>query len=171
MKKILSLLLFFSLFITAARAQVMPFGFVRNCMGFERSTVTDELKKKHFELISDNAQKVSNDLLIGAAYYSNEPDRTANLGEVAVYSQLKNGSKAITTIEFISGSKNESSKNYNDVYNQFVNFYKEGRTFKSAKYKADVLVFAKDKVYYYFFKNVAIPTIVVSNYKLDEVYF
>jgi hypothetical protein len=51
-----------------------------------------------------------------------------------------------------------------------VNFFKDERTFKSPKYN-DVNYFSRDKIYYYVFKVKDVPTIVVSNYKLDEDYF
>jgi hypothetical protein len=162
----------FALFISISSvlfAQQLPFGFVKNCMSYERTTVTDELNKKHIVLIDRNYQKANNPLMQGATYYSNEPDRKPDLGEVAVLSQI-NGSKKITEISFISGTKNNSSKNYDEVYKQMVNFFKEERTFKSPKYN-DVNYFVNDKVYYYTFKLKDTPVIVVSNYKLEEDYF
>jgi hypothetical protein len=160
----------FSIFIgTAVFAQILPFGFVKNCMDYERTTVTDELNKKHFTLIDRNFQKAENSLMNGSTYYSNETDRTPDLGEVAVLSQI-NGTKKITEISFISGTKNNSSKNYDEVYKQMVNFFKDEKSFKSPKYN-NVNYFVKDKVYYYTFKRKDTPVIVVSNYKLDEDYF
>jgi hypothetical protein len=159
-----------ALFISVTSfAQLMPFGFVKNCMTYARTTVTDELNKKHFSLIDRNYQKANNPLLTGSTYYSNQTDRTPDIGEIAVLSQI-NGSKQITEISFISGTKNSYSANFDDVYKQMVNFFKDERTFKSPKYN-DVNYFTRDKVYYYVFKVKDIPTIVVSNYKLDEDYF
>lgn len=151
-------------------SQLLPFGFVKNCMTYERTTVTDELNKKHFSLIDRNYQKSENPLLQGSTYYSNEPDRTPDLGEVAVLSQIKD-SKKVTEISFINGTKNNSSKNYDDVYKQMVNFFKDEKTFKSQKYNTVVNYFVKDKVYYYTYKFKDTPVIVISNYKLDEDYF
>jgi hypothetical protein len=139
-------------------------------MAYERTTVTDELNKKHFSLIDRNYQKATNPLLQGSTYYSNEPDRKPDLGEVAVLSQI-NGSKKITEISFISGSKNNSSGNFDEVYKQMVNFFKDERTFKSPKYNIDINYFAKDKTYYYIYKIKETAVIVVSNYKLEEDYF
>lgn len=155
----------------AGFAQLMTFGFTKNCMDFERPTVTDELKKKHFLIVEDAVKKADQDLLVGAAYYSNETDRTPGIGEIAVLSQIAKGSKKITEIAFKSGTKNDFSKNYNDVYNQFVQFFKVGETFKSKKFGTDVLVYLRDKRYYYFFKNNSVPTIVVSNYDIRALYF
>jgi hypothetical protein len=157
-------------FSISSFAQLMPFGFVKNCMSYSRTTVTDELNKKHFTLIDRNYQKANNPLLQGSTYYSNQTDRTPGAGEVAVLSQI-NGSKQITEISFISGSKNDYSANFEDVYKQMVNFFKDERQFKSAKYNVDVNYFVKDKVYYYIYKLKDVPVIVVSNYKLDEEYF
>lgn len=156
-------------FSSISFAQLMPFGFVKNCMSYARTTVTDELNKKHITLIDRNYQKANNPLLQGATYYSNQTDRTPGIGEIMVLSQI-NGSKQITEISFISGTKNSYSDNFDDVYKQMVNFFKDERTFKSPKYN-DVNYFSKDKVYYYVFKVKDVPTIVVSNYKLDEDYF
>jgi hypothetical protein len=147
----------------------MPFGFIKNCMSYSRTTTTDELTKKHFSLIDRNFQKAENALMQGSTYYSNQTDRTKDIGEIMVLSKI-DGSKQIAEVSFISGSKNSYSDNFDDVYKQMVNFFKDERTFKSPKYN-DVNYFNKDKVYYYVFKVKGTPTIVVSNYKLDEDYF
>jgi len=168
--KALSLFLVASLCMSATSfAQLMTFGFVKNCMTYARTTMTDELNKKHITLIDRNYQKANNPLMMGSTYYSNQTDRTQDIGEVMVLSKIDD-SKQITEISFISGTKNSYSANFDDVYKQMVNFFKDERTFKSPKYN-DVNYFAKDKVYYYVFKVKDVPTIVVSNYKLDEEYF
>jgi hypothetical protein len=156
-------------FCSFSFAQILPFGFVKNCMSYSRTTVTDELNKKQSKLIDRNYQKANNPIMQGSTYYSNEADRTPGLGEVAVLSKI-DGSKQITEISFINGTKNNSTANFDDVYKQMVNFFKDERTFKSPKYN-DVNYFTKDKVYYYVFKVKDVPTIVVSNYKIDEDYF
>jgi hypothetical protein len=156
-------------FSISSFAQLMPFGFVKNCMSYARTTVTDELNKKHITLVDRNYQKANNPLLQGATYYSNQTDRTAGIGEIMVLSQI-NGAKQITEISFISGTKNSYSDNFDDVYKQMVNFFKDERTFKSPLYN-DVNYFVRDKVYYYVFKVKDVPTIVISNYKLEEDYF
>jgi hypothetical protein len=170
MKAKFNLLIVFITVSSFSFAQQMPFGFVKNCMSYSRTTVTDELNKKHFALIDRNYQKANNPLLNGATYYSNEPDRTPGLAEVAVLS-LIDGSKQITEISFISDSKTDYSKNYDDVYKQMVNFFKDEKSFKSPKYNTNINYFVKDKTYYYTFKVKDTPIIVVSNYKLDEDYF
>jgi hypothetical protein len=154
---------------SAAFAQLMPFGFIKNCMSYGRTTVTDELNKKHIGVIDRNYQKANNPLMNGSFYYSNQTERTPDIGEIAVLSKIE-GSKQITEITFASGTKNSYSANFDDVYKQMVNFFKDERTFKSPKYN-DVNYFSRDKVYYYVFKVKDVPTIVVSNYKLDEDYF
>jgi hypothetical protein len=148
----------------------MTFGFVKNCMTYKRTTVTDELTKKQFFVAERTVQTANNKLLEGATYYSNDKERDATKGEIRVLS-LINGDKQITEIDFVSGSKNDYSKNYNDVYDQMVKFFNNEKTFKSAKYKTDVLKFSKDKIVYYVYKNNNTPTIVISNYKIDEEYF
>ena len=150
--------------------QSMTFGFVKNCMSYERSTVTDELKKKQFFIVERQMQTPTNKLFEGAAYYSNEKEEDKTKGEIKVLSQI-NGSKQITEISFMNGSKNDFSKNYTEVYNQMVSFFDNEKAFKSEKYKVDVLKFSRDKNFYYVYKYNGIPIIVISNYKIDEVYF
>lgn len=169
MKTKLLFSIFFTILVSSSFAQLMPFGFIRNCMSYARTTTTDELNKKHFTVIDRNAQKVNSKLLEGATYYSNEPDRTPGIGEIAVISQVGD-SKQLTEISFINGTKNNYSNNFTDVYNQMVNFFKDERKFKSVKYN-DVGVFSRDKIYYYVFKNKDVPTIVISNFKLEDTYF
>ncbi len=106
----------------------------------------------------------------GATYYSNEKQRDATKGEIAVLS-LINDDKKITEISFVNSSKNDYSKNYNDVYDQMIKFFNNEKAFKSEKYKTNVLKFSKDKIIYYVYKNNNMPTIVISNYKIDEEYF
>lgn len=153
-----------------AYAQQITFGIIRNCTSYTRPMATDELNKKHFTLIDKNYQKAQNPLLKGATYYSNETDRTPDLGEVAILSQI-NGSKVITEFSFISGTKNNSGPNFDEVYKQMSNFFKDERTFKSPVYNVDVNYFVRDKVYYYIYKLKDTPVIVVANYKLEEDYF
>jgi len=150
-------------------AQLMTFGFIKNCMSYERTTVTDELKKKQFFIVDRSADIVNNKLLLGATYYSNNKDRDAAKGEISVLSHI-NVSKKVTEITFVSG-KNDYSKNFTDVHNQMISFFNNETTFKSPKYKIDVLQYIKDKTYYYVFTNNNIPTIVIANYKIDEDYF
>lgn len=152
----------------AAFSQLMPFGFMKNCMGMARTTVTDELKKKHFLIKERDIKTAENPLLVGATYYSNSDNKAE--GEIAVLSNI--GEKNVTEITFKSGSKNSYNANYDDVYNQTVNFFKKETTVKSTRYpETNVTMFNKDGVYYYFYKFNNIPTIVVSNYKIDKDYF
>lgn len=169
-KKILIFALLTVLANNSSFGQVMTFGFVKNCMTYGRSTVTDELKKKQFFIVERQMQAPANKLFDGAAYYSNEKEEDKTTGEIKVLSQI-NGSKQITEISFINGSKNDFSKNYTEVYNQMVSFFDNEKTFKSEKYKTDVLKFSRDKNYYYVYKYNGIPVIVISNYKIDEDYF
>ncbi len=168
--KILLFLLVTILVNNKSFGQLMTFGFVKNCMTYGRTTVTDELKKKQFFIVERQLQTPANALFDGAAYYSNEKDTDKTKGEIKVFSQI-NGPKQITEISFINGSKNDFSKNYNEVYNQMVSFFDNEKAFKSIKYKTDVLKFSKDKNYYYVYKNNGTPIIVISNYKIDEDYF
>lgn len=150
--------------------QLMTFGFIKNCMSYERSTVTDELKKKQFIIVERQMQAPANKLLEGAARYSNAKDEDKTKGEIRILSQI-NGSKKIIEISFINGSKNDYSKNYDEMYNQIVSFFDNEKTFKSSKFDTDVLKFSRDRNYYYTYKNNGTPIIVISNYKIDEAYF
>ncbi|MBA3706650.1 MAG: hypothetical protein H0W84_12345 [Bacteroidetes bacterium] len=151
--------------------QLMTFGFVKNCMTYKRSTVTDELTKKQFFVVDRTKDGTNNPLMEGATYYSNAKQVDASKGEIGVLS-LINGTKQVTEISFVSGSKNDYSKNYTDVFNQMIKFFNNEQAFKSERYnKTEVLKFSKDKLFYYVFKNKETPTIVISNYKIDAEYF
>ena len=150
--------------------QLMTFGFVKNCMTYGRSTVTDELKKKQFFVVERQVKTTADKLFEGATHYSNQKDGDLTLGEISVLSQI-NGSKQITEISFINGEKNDYSKNYTEIYNQMVSFFDNEKSFKSSKYKTDVLKFSKGRNYYYVYKSGNTPVIVISNYKIDDDYF
>jgi hypothetical protein len=170
MKKKILFIALISIFGSArSSAQLMTFGFIKNCMTYERTTVTDELKKKQFFVADRSIDAPTNKLLVGATYYSNNKDRDLSKGEIGVLSQIS-GSKKITEISFVNG-KNDYSKNETEVHNQMIAFYKNETTFKSPKYKTDVLKYTKDKNFYYVFKNNTVPTIVISNYNIDADYF
>ena len=139
-------------------------------MSYARTTTTDELTKKQFVVIQRQKQNASNPLLEGGFYYSNEKIPTAGQGEIAVVSQI-NDKKSITEISFISGSKADYTNSYNDIFNQMIKFYGNEKIFKSAKFKTDVTVFAKDKVYYYAYTTNKVPVIVIANFKIEEDYF
>ncbi|MCW3083546.1 MAG: hypothetical protein JWP12_912 [Bacteroidetes bacterium] len=149
--------------------QLMTMGFIKNCMSYARTTVTDELKKKQIFMI-DRKAPTPNKLLQDAVYYSNDKGGDSIKGEIRVLSSII-GSKQITEITYITGLDNDYSKNYNDVYNQMVSFFHTEKPFKSGKYKTDVLKFTNDKSYYYVYKNGSRPVIVISNYKIDDEYF
>lgn len=170
-KKILFLALITIFLNQQSFGQLMTFGFVKNCMAYKRTTVTDELGKKQFFVVERTKEGTANPLMEGATYYSNEKLRDATKGEIGVLS-LINGTKQITEISFTNGSKNDYSKNYTDVFNQMIKFFNNEKAFKSERYnKVEVLKFSKDNIYYYVFKNKETPTIVISNYKIDEAYF
>lgn len=169
MKKHILFLALITIFLSnKSSAQLMSFGFVKNCMSYARTTMTDELNKKHFTIINRKVESTSNKLMEGSTYYSNEKEITN--GEIRVLSQI-NDSKKITEISFVTGLKNDYSKNFEEVYKQMVSFFKDEKTFKSAKYNVPVNYFEKDKMYYYTFENNKIPTIVISNYKIEKDYF
>jgi len=52
-----------------------------------------------------------------------------------------------------------------------IKFFNNEKPFKSEKFKTDVLVFAKDKIYYYVYTFNKIPVIVIANYKIEDTYF
>ena len=155
---------------TKSFSQAMTFGFVKNCMAYGRTTVTDELTKKQFFVKERMKKDAGNKLLEGSFYYSNEKTDVTK-GEIAVLSQI-NDNKKITEISFVSGTKNDFSKNYTEVYDQMIKFFNNEKPFKSAKYgNTEVLMFSKDKIYYYTYTYNKIPVIVIANYKLEDSYF
>jgi hypothetical protein len=168
MKKIIFISLVAIFSHSTLSAQLMSFGFVKNCMTFNRTATTNEMFIKHYAIVERSVTTAQNSLLIGAMYYSNEKDPTN--GEIRVLSNI-NDSKQITEISFVNGTSNNYSKNYTDVYNQMISFFKNQTTFKSTKYNMDVVKFTKDNVFYYVYKIKEIPVIVISNYKIDELYF
>jgi hypothetical protein len=168
--KIVIPVLLFVLAVSQLRSQTITFGFVKNCMTFNRSATTDDLSKKQFFVIERSAKNTANPMMEGAFLYSNEKERDANKGEIDVLS-LINDKKQIVEITFTTGSKNDYSKNYNDLVKQMTSFFNNEKAFKSARYKGEVLKFTKDKVYYYVFTDNKIPKIVIANYKIDEEYF
>ena len=167
MKKTIIILIAVALSGTAS-AQLMSLGFVKNCMTYDRTACTNELFRKHYFTVENSIASAQNNLLVGAMSYSNE--KVPANGEIKVLSLIKEKQK-ITEIYFVNGPKNDYSKNFTEVYNQMVSFFDNQISFKSTKYNVDVTKFTKDKFFYYVYKLKEIPVIVVSNYKLDEVYF
>ena len=153
---------------SAASAQLMSLGFVKNCMGYNRTAYENELFKKHYFKVEHAVENPQNALLKEATSYSNEQD-AAN-GEIKVLSLITDKQK-ITEIYFVNGAKNDYSKNFTEVYNQMVSFFNNQTSFKSAKYNVDVTKFTKDKIVYYVYKLKEIMVIVVSDLKLEERYF
>jgi hypothetical protein len=147
-------------------AQQMTLGFVKNCMSYKRETYTDELKKKHFNLIQDKMETPANMVLAGATLYSNLSKENPKAGEIKVLSLISDKIR-VTEITFSDAYFN----NYNEVFRQMVNFFSNQQSFKSTRYKTDVAKFSKDGINYYAYKNGAIPYIVVSDTKLEETYF
>ncbi|HET6226927.1 MAG TPA: hypothetical protein VFF27_11650, partial [Bacteroidia bacterium] len=149
MKKqsILLISLFFSCF-TSLVAQQMSLGFVKNCLTYKRTVYADEMKQKHFLPVQDKVENTANPLLSGATYYSNSNKENVAPGEIKVLSLITDKIK-ITEITF----SKEYLNNYNEVFKQMVNFFKNQQSFKNEKYKTDVAKFSKDDVYYYAYKN------------------
>jgi hypothetical protein len=143
-------------------------GFVKNCIGFNRSAYENELFKKHYFKVEHAVENPQNLLLKGASSYSNE--KNATNGEIKVLSLITDKQK-ITEIYFVNGPKNDYSKNFTEVYNQMVSFFNNQTSFKSAKYNVDVTTFTKDNISYYVYKMKEIMVIVVSDLKLEETYF
>lgn len=169
--KIKILLITITLFFlhTSSFAQLITFGFVKNCMIYKRKTVTDELAKKHFFIVDKKIESSDEDWLAGSAYYSNQKE-PANSGEVRVRSLIED-SKKITEISFIKGLKNDYTNNYKDVYKQMVSFFNNGTTFKSDKFETDVSVFLKNRIYYYAYTKYESAFIVISDSNLKKIYF
>lgn len=145
-------------------AQQLTLGFVKNCMSYKRDTYTDELKKKHFNLI-DKVEAPANTVLTGATLYSNLSKENPKAGEIKILSII--GDKKVTEITFSEAYY----KNYNEVFKQMVSFFSNQQSFKSTKYKTDVAKFSKDGINYYAYKNGDTPFIVISDIKLEEIYF
>ncbi len=163
-----AIILFLSVFcFTQLNAQQMTLGFVKNCIGYKRTTYTDELLKKHFLLIQENMEAPSNVVLKGAALYSNASKQNPAAGEIKVLSLISDKMK-VTEITFASASY---FNNYNEVFKQMVNFFSNQQSFKSTRYKTDVAKFSKDGIFYYAYKNGEIPLIVIADTKLEEIYF
>jgi hypothetical protein len=167
MKKIIFITLISVLSLNAS-AQLMSLGFVKNCMTYDRTALTNELFKKHYEVAERAVATAQNPMLAGATSYSNE--KTPANGEIKVLS-LINDTKKITEIYFVNGPKNNYDKNFTEVYNQMVSFFNNESSFKSKKYNVDVTKFTKDKIFYYVYKIKEMPVIVVANYKIEELYF
>ena len=168
MKKIIFILFITIFSYTQSSAQLMSLGFVKNCMTYNRTALTNEMFRKHFFTVENTVATAQNNLLIGAMSYSNEKE-TAK-GEIKVLSLIKE-KQQICEIYFVNGPKNDYSANFAEVYNQMVSFFNNQISFKSTKYNVDVTKFTKDNVYYYVYKLKEIPVIVVANYKLDDLYF
>ncbi len=167
MKKIIFITLI-SILTFNASAQLMSLGFVKNCMTYDRTGLTNELFKKHYEIAERSIPTAQNPMLVGATSYSNE--KVSANGEIKVLS-LINDTKKITEIYFVNGPKNNYDKNFTEVYNQMVSFFDNQTSFKSKKYNTDVTKFTKDKVSYYVYKIKEIPVIVIANYKIEDEYF
>lgn len=168
MKKIICITFISFLAYTQTSAQLMSLGFVKNCMTYNRTALTNEMFRKHFFMVENSIATAQNNLLVGAMSYSNE--KVPENGEIKVLSLIKEKQK-ITEIYFVNGPKNDYTTNYNEVYNQMVSFFNNQISFKSTKYNVDVVKFTKDGVFYYVYKLKEVPVIVVADYKLDDVYF
>ncbi|HEY0031512.1 MAG TPA: hypothetical protein VGC65_12180 [Bacteroidia bacterium] len=168
MKKVILVCIIAIITSTSASAQLMSLGFVKNCMSYDRTALTNELFKKHYEVVERSIATAQNPLLVGAMHYSNEKN-PAN-GEIKVLS-LINDSKKIAEIYFVNGTKSNYTNNYAEVFKQMVAFFDNESSFKSTKYDTNVTKFTKDKVHYYTYKIKEIPVIVVANYNIDEAYF
>ena len=151
-----------------ASAQLMSLGFVKNCMTYDRTALTNELFKKHFDVVERSISTAQNPMMAGAMSYSNE--KIPASGEIKILS-LINDTKKITEIYFANGPKNDFSKNFVEVYNQMVSFFDNQISFKSKKFNVDVTKFTKGNVSYYVYKIKEMPVIVIANYKIEEQYF
>jgi hypothetical protein len=168
MKKIVFIILITVLSYTQSSAQLMSLGFVKNCMSYNRTALSNEMFRKHFFMVENSIATAQNNLLVGAMSYANEKN-PAN-GQIKVLSLIKE-KQQICEIYFVNGPKNDYSTNYAEVYNQMVSFFNNQISFKSTKYNVDVVKFTKADIYYYVYKLKEIPVIVVANYKLDDIYF
>lgn len=155
---------------TQSFAQIITFSLLKSCNSFDRKGFTDELAKKRFYLVEESVKKTTNKLMEGGTLYSNEKERDLGIAEINVLSVI-NGTKKITEISFLKGSKHDYTKNYGDLCTQMNSMLTKTASFQSKKYKTEVATYTKDKVYYYAFKINDVPYIVTSNYKIEEEYF
>lgn len=166
--------LFFALIAVLATtqsfAQIIPFTLLKSCNSYDRTGFTDEFGKKKFYIVEESAKKTNNKLMEGGTLYSNEKERDLGIAEINVLSVI-NGTKKITEISFLKGSKHDYTKNYGDLHAQMNTMLTKTASFQSKKYKTEVATFTKDKVYYYAFKIKDVPYIVISSYKIEEEYF
>lgn len=151
-------------------AQIITFNLLKSCNSYDRTGFTDEFAKKHFYIVEESVKKANNKLMEGGTLYSNEKERDLGIAEINVLSVI-NGTKKITEISFLKGSKHDYTKNYGDLYAQMNSMLTKTASFQSKKYKTEVATFTKDKVYYYAFKIKDVPYIVISNSKIEEEYF
>ena len=155
---------------TQSFAQIVTFSLLKNCNSFDRKGFTDEFAKKRFYIVEESVKKPKNKLMEGGTLYSNEKERDLGIAEINVLSVI-NGTKKITEISFLKGSKHDYSKNWGDLHAQMNSLLTKTASFQSKKYKTEVNTFTKDKVYYYAFKISDVPYIVVSSCKIEEDYF
>ena len=155
---------------TQSFAQIIPFTLLKSCNSYDRKGFTDEFAKKKFYIVEESVKKTTNKLMEGGTLYSNEKERDLGIAEINVISVI-NGTKKITEISFLKGSKHDYTKNYGDLHSQMNSMLTKTASFQSKKYKTEVNTFTKDKVYYYAFKVNEVPYIVVANYKIEEEYF
>ncbi|MBA3706219.1 MAG: hypothetical protein H0W84_10075 [Bacteroidetes bacterium] len=151
-------------------AQIITFTLLKTCGSNERQAFTDEFAKKRFYIVEEAVKKTKNKVMEGATFYCNEKERDLGIAEIDVLSVIK-GTKKITEISFLKGSKHDYAKNYGDLYTQMGSMFSKLPSFQSKKYKTEVTAFTKDQVYYYSFKVNDVPIIVISNYKIDQEYF
>ena len=106
-------LLFFALSLlifNESFAQIIPFGFLKICTSFERAAFTDDMSKKHFNVVEESSKKSSNKLMEGATFYCNEKERELGNAEIDLFS-LISGTKKVIEITFKKGSKHDYAKN------------------------------------------------------------
>jgi len=168
--KILFSALISILLTTQSFAQIIPFGLLKTCINHERQALTDEMTKKKFYVVEEAVKKTNNKMMEGATFYCNEKERELGNAEIDVLSVINGGKKTIE-ISFLKGSKHDYTKNYGDLYSQMNSMFNKLPAFQSKKYKTEVSMFTKEKIYYYTYKIKDIPVIVISNYKIDEEYF
>jgi hypothetical protein len=155
---------------TQSFAQIITFSLLKGCNSYDRTGFTEEFAKKRFYIVEESVKKANNKLMEGGTLYSNQKERDLGIAEINVLSVI-NGTKKITEISFLKGSKYDYTKNYGDLYGQMNSMFTKTASFQSKKYKTEVTTFTKDKVYYYAFKIKDIPYIVIANYKIEEDYF
>ena len=97
-------------------SQTITFPFIKSSITYNQTKLADELYKMNFYLANKKMEVVSNKMLEGGQYFSNEKERKLRNGEIGVISN-KTGDKRIIELSFSYTNKTYAD-NYDVLYNQ-----------------------------------------------------